>query len=91
VFVCVCVWVCVYVHACSLSYPTCTVHGPYYIVICGLSDFAVFFPHYPIKAIVKKLFNRKYMFRFSLKVCLKHSRSKNNRVKFYHKCTYVFR
>jgi hypothetical protein len=33
------VWVCV----CSLSYPTCKAHAPYYIVICDLSGSTIFF------------------------------------------------
>jgi hypothetical protein len=32
-------WMCV----CSLIYPACQAHAPYYIVICGLSDCIVFF------------------------------------------------
>jgi hypothetical protein len=28
---------------CSLSYPACKVHMPYYIVICGLSAYTIFF------------------------------------------------
>ena len=28
---------------CSLTYPACSAHAPYYIVICGLSDSTVFF------------------------------------------------
>ena len=28
---------------CSLSYPACNAHAPYYIVICGLSGSTVFF------------------------------------------------
>jgi hypothetical protein len=28
---------------CSLSYPACKAHAPYYIVICGLSSFTIFF------------------------------------------------
>jgi len=27
---------------CSISYPACKWHGPYYIVICGLSVFTIF-------------------------------------------------
>jgi hypothetical protein len=37
-------WVCV----CSLSYPACKAHAPYYIVICGLSGCTKIFPHYLI-------------------------------------------
>jgi hypothetical protein len=28
---------------CSLSYPACKAHAPYYIVICGLSGCTIFF------------------------------------------------
>jgi len=28
---------------CSLNYPTCKAHAPYWIVICGLSDCTIFF------------------------------------------------
>jgi hypothetical protein len=28
---------------CSLSYPACKAHAPYYIVICGLSGSTIFF------------------------------------------------
>ena len=31
---------------CSFSYPACNAHAPFYIVNCGLSDSAIFFPHY---------------------------------------------
>jgi hypothetical protein len=31
-------WVCI----CSLSYPACNAHAPYYIAICGLSGCTVF-------------------------------------------------
>jgi hypothetical protein len=30
-------------YVCSLSYPACTVHAQYYIVICGLSASTIFF------------------------------------------------
>ena len=29
------------VRACSLAYPACNAYAPYYVVICGLSDFIV--------------------------------------------------
>ena len=32
-------WLCV----CSLSYPACKAHAPYYIITCGLSDSTLFF------------------------------------------------
>jgi hypothetical protein len=32
-------WVCV----CSLSFPECDAHAPYYSVICGLSDYTITF------------------------------------------------
>jgi hypothetical protein len=30
---------------CSLGYPECKLHAPYYIVVCGLSGFHHIFPH----------------------------------------------
>jgi hypothetical protein len=34
---------CVFVCLCSLSFPACKAHAQYYIVICGLSGFTIFF------------------------------------------------
>jgi hypothetical protein len=39
----VCVRVCVCV--CGFSYPTCKAHVPYYVAICGLFGYTLFFPH----------------------------------------------
>jgi len=36
---CFILWVCV----CSLRYPACSAHAPYYIVICVLSHSTIFF------------------------------------------------
>jgi hypothetical protein len=38
-----CKCVCVCLSVCSLSYPACKAHAPYYIVICGLSGCTIFF------------------------------------------------
>jgi len=37
----------VYKHLCdcSLSYPVCKAHAPYYMVLCGLTGCIIFFPH----------------------------------------------
>ena len=32
-----------YVHVCSLTYPACKAHSPYYTVICVLLKFTIFF------------------------------------------------
>jgi hypothetical protein len=37
---------------CSLSYPACKAHAPYYIVICGLSGCYHIFPHYVINGTI---------------------------------------
>ena len=36
------VGVCMHMRACSLAYPACNAHAPYYIVICGFSGSTVF-------------------------------------------------
>ena len=55
---------------CSLSYPACTVHGPYYIVICGLSGSYHIFFYILINSVIfrNKLLNIKYVFWFSLQL-----------------------
>jgi hypothetical protein len=57
---CVCV--------CSLSYPACKGHAPYYIVICGLSGSTIFYRIISQMALFsgKKLLNTKCVFWFSL-------------------------
>ena len=49
---------------CSLSYPACKEHEPYYIVICGLYDLYHIFPPYLVKYTIfrKNLLNVKYGF-----------------------------
>ena len=44
---------------CSLNYPACKAHAPYYIVICGLSGSTIFFPGFS----EKKLLNPKCVFQ----------------------------
>jgi hypothetical protein len=54
---------------CSLSYTTCKVHAPRYIVICGLSGCTIFLPNYLIKRHDfrgKKILNIKLVFCFAL-------------------------
>jgi hypothetical protein len=55
---------------CSLSYPACKAHAPYYIVICGLFWLFCIFRHYLINGTIfgKKLLNIKCMFWFSLQL-----------------------
>jgi hypothetical protein len=61
---CVCACVCV----CSLSYPACSLHVLYYIVICALSGFH-FFPCYLINGTIKKnLLDINCVFWFSVQV-----------------------
>ena len=59
---------------CSLSYPACKLHPPCYIVICGLLfRCTIFFPHYLINNTIfekKKLFNKNFVFLFSLQFYL---------------------
>jgi hypothetical protein len=44
-YICVCVRACTHARAraCSLAYPVCKAHDPYYIAICGLSGFTTLF------------------------------------------------
>ena len=82
-------WVCV----CSISCPACKVHVPYYFVICSLSRYTIFFPHYFINNTIsgeKKLLNIKYVFCIPYKFVRKTYNSKNNSVRYYHKCPKVF-
>ena len=44
-----------YESVCSLSYPACNAHAPYYIVICGLSGSTIFFPHYLINDVILRI------------------------------------
>jgi len=60
-------WVCV----CSLSYPACNAHAPYYIVIRGLSGFTIF-PTLSHKRhdFREKCIEHKMCFGFLFKFCL---------------------
>ena len=63
-------WVCV----CSLSYPACKAHAPYYILICGLCGCTIFF-HIILK--IAWFFGGKklsimYVFWFSVQFCWKN-------------------
>ena len=49
---------------CSLTYPACKWHTPYYIVICRLSNSTTFFPYYLINGTI-----------FGKKKLLKHKKS----------------
>jgi hypothetical protein len=49
---------------CSLRYPACNAHVPYYVVICGLPG-CTFFPHYLLNGMIfekKKNFKHKMCF-----------------------------
>jgi len=63
-------WVCI----CSLRYPACKAHALYYIVVCGLSGYIIFFPHYFIngKIFWKKLLKINMCFDFFLQRLSKH-------------------
>ena len=61
-------WACV----CSLAYPACKAHAPYYILICVLSGFIILF-HIISQTVwfsKKKLLNIKCVFWFSLQLLL---------------------
>jgi len=49
---------------CSLSYPACKTHAPYFIVICGLSGSTIFFHVIIINGTIfwKPVLNSKYVF-----------------------------
>jgi len=52
---------------CSLSFPACTDHAPYYTAICSVSGFTIFFTHYCIDGTIfgKKIYStKKYVFWF---------------------------
>jgi len=64
--VCVCVCVCVCMSVCILYYPARDANAPYSIVICGLSESTIFFPHYVIRQDFReKLVGIKSVFRVS--------------------------
>ena len=56
---------------CSLKYPACIVHAPYYIVVCGLFGSTIFFPYYFINGTIfwkKKLLHIQCVFWFLLQL-----------------------
>ena len=59
---------------CSLSYPACNAHAPYYIVIRELSAFTILFHYYLINGMLfrKKSLNVKYVYGFLGNIRLKH-------------------
>jgi hypothetical protein len=61
-----CVWV--FAWACSLTYPACTAHALYCIVICGLSGATIRFGVINCTIFEKKILNLKCAFTFSLQV-----------------------
>ena len=86
-------WPCV----CSLSYPACKEHAPYYSAICCLSGCHHIFPHHLIngKIFEKRVIEHKMCFDFLYKFCLlllllftanniSHSEKKPTR--YCHKC-----
>jgi hypothetical protein len=79
VFALACAWVhmpgpaivCIRVRACSLSYPACKLHAPYFNAICGPSGSMIFFRYCLINGAIlekKKLLNTKCVFWFSLQL-----------------------
>jgi hypothetical protein len=75
VCVCVCVYMCARACVCSLRYPACKAHAPYYIVICGLSGSIIFFPIISYTAIFAgrgEVLNIKGVFGFIYNFYLKH-------------------
>jgi hypothetical protein len=59
-------------YKCSLKYPACTGHAPYYIVVCGLPDCTIYFHNIPKKTTYSKtkLLNIKPVFWFLLQCLL---------------------
>jgi hypothetical protein len=66
---------------CSLSYPACKAHAPYYIIICGLSDYTTFFPRFLKKGTIfgarGKLLSKACNFIFSITFVQNISHSNN--------------
>ena len=82
------VWVCI----CSLNYPACNMHGPYYITSCGLPDSAIFSTtslkrHDFLNNVIEREI---CVLIFSAIFVWKNSHSKKNWKRCYSKCKQVF-
>jgi len=74
---------------CSLRYPACNAHAPYYIVICVLPNSTIYFCiALKLNSFRKSLLNIKFVFfMFSTNIVSKISHSKKNSARYYHKCS----
>ena len=80
-----------WVYFCSLRYSVCNAHAPCYIVICGLSCFAIYFRTVLYTA---RIFRKRKVIEHKMCVLIcsttfdwSISRSKKNCVRYCHKCT----
>ena len=86
--VCVCLCVCVCVCVCRLDYPVCKAHASYYIVVCGLSGFTVFFHIISQKEdLSENVSEVKMYFDFLNKFVRNFFHSKNTQPRYNRKCT----
>ena len=82
---CFCVHKCV----CSLNYPLCKGHAPYYSVIYGLSNSTIHLRYLINNTTFEKkktYLTQKVYFDFLYKLCSKYFYFKKNSAKYYHKC-----